>query len=465
MFNRKYYIPFFSFLLSCSFSSYAQIPSVGKLHISANHRFFVKDNGQPFFWLGDTGWLLFGKLNREETIRYLNDRQKKGFNVIQVMLLHSLFEANAYGDSALINGNVALPKVTKGHSFSDPKQYDFWDHVDYIIDEAAKRNIYIGLVPVWGSNVKAGGVSAAQAKIYAEWIADRFKNKPNIIWINGGDIKGSDSMNVWKTIGNTLREKDPNHLITFHPFGRTASSTWFHHEKWLDFNMFQSGHRSYEQDTSIGEHNFGPDNYKFVRIDYNLKPVKPTLDGEPSYEEIPHGLHDTTQPRWTDNDVRRYGYWEVFAGGAGYTYGDNSVMQMHKPSDKNVAYGSRFYWYEAIHHPGAGQMQYLKKLMLSKPYFDRIPDQSLINGNQGERYNYIAATRGKNYAFIYTCNGRNFKLNMGRIKGEKVRATWYNPGNGSKTTIGSFSNKGILPFNPPGKQKDGNDWVLILESI
>ena len=461
--GKTNYIRLFFICMFCiHVHAYAQY-KFSKLKVSPDRHYFITQNGDPFFWLGDTGWLLFGKLTREEAESYLEDRKQKGFNVIQVMVLHELIVVNAYGDSALINKNVATPKTTPGNNFLSKAQYDFWDHADHIIDLAAKKGLYMALVPVWGSNVKSGGVKMSDAKKYATWIVNRYKNKPNIIWLNGGDIKGKDSMNIWKSMGHAIRKTDPNHLITFHPFGRTTSSQWFHDEPWLDFNMFQSGHKSYDLDTAKKEHRFGPDNYKFVLIDYYKKPVKPTLDGEPSYEHIPYGLHDTSKPRWNADDVRRYGYWSVFAGGAGYTYGHNSVMQMHKPGDKEPAFGSNYYWYDAIDHAGAKQMVYLKKLILSKPYFERIPDQSLIAGRQGERYNYIAATRGKNYAFIYDYTGRDFEVNMGKINGQKVKATWYSPRNGSKKVIGSFLNKGILKFDPPGKEKEGNDWVLILE--
>ena len=110
---------------------------------------------------------------------------------------------------------------------------------------------------------------------------------------------GDDGMQIWNIIGNTLKKEDPGHLVTFHPFGRTQSSTWFHRAPWLDFNMFQSGHRDYAQDTSRIDLQYGEDNWKYARDDYGKIPVKPTLDGEPSYEGIPHGLHDTLQPRWT----------------------------------------------------------------------------------------------------------------------------------------------------------------------
>jgi len=451
------------FAVSFSSNGRAQTEKFSKLIVSPNGHYLMEKNGKPFFWLGDTGWLLFLKLNREEADKYLEDRRKKGFNVIQVMVVHSPGEVNVYGDSALINKNVTTPKVTPGNKFSNKSEYDFWDHVDYIIDKAAQKGLYIALVPVWGGNVKAGLVNQQQAKIYATWLANRYKNKPNIIWINGGDIPGSDSIKVWNTIGKTLDSIDKNHLITFHPRGRTISSLWFQNEKWLKFNMFQSGHRTYAQDTSSSEpFRFGEDNWKYVNLVFNKKPIKPVLDGEPSYEGIPQGLHDTSQPRWKAQDVRRYAYWSVFAGAAGFTYGDNAVMQFRKAGEKTGAYGANDYWFDAINDPGAGQMMWLKKLILSKSYFDRIPDQALI-ADQGERYDYIAATGGKNYAFFYDYTGRNFKVNMKEIPSVKVRASWYDPRNGNKTPIGIFSTDGIREFNPPGEKKDGNDWVLILE--
>jgi hypothetical protein len=449
--------------LSSTGRAQAEAKSMKALKVSENKRFLVDENGKPFFWLGDTGWLLFSKLNREEVDQYLTDRAQKGFNVIQVMVLHSLDAVNVYGDSALFNQNVATPMVTKGSDFGDSTEYDFWDNVDYVVDKAAGKGIYIGMVPVWGGNVLAGNITKEEAVKYAGWLANRYKNKPNIIWLVGGDVSGSDSLDIWNAIGSTINKIDANHLITFHPFGRTTSSLWFQNAKWLDFNMFQSGHRRYDQDDT--KWGFGQDNYKYVNHDYALKPVKPTIDGEPSYEGIPQGLHDTTQPYWRANDVHRYAYWSVFAGAFGFTYGANSVMQFYKPTDKRPSFGPREYWTEGIHLPGSGQMHHLKKLMLSHPYLERVPDPSLIAGENGSKYDYLAATRGNNYAFIYTYTGRNIHVQMGKISGDKIKASWYKPKDGTTIKIGDFENKGTHEFDPPGKPADGNDWVLVLDSL
>jgi hypothetical protein len=446
-------------LLLCFLHTDAQVK---QLKISANKRFFSTADGKPFFWLGDTGWLLFIKCKREDALQYLDDRKQKGYNVIQVMLVHDInLGVNAYGDSSLHNKDVSKPVITPDKSFEKPAEYDFWDHVDYIIDEAAKRGIYMALVPVWGGNIKH--VSVVQAKTYAAFLANRYKNKSNIIWLNGGDIKGGDALDKWNAIGRTIRSIDKNHLITFHPRGRNSSSAWFHNESWMDFNMFQSGHRSYVQDTSSNETlHYGEDNWKYVNDDYKLKPVKPTFDGEPSYEDIPYGLHEANQPYWKDYEIRRYAYWSVFAGACGFTYGHNSVMQFYTPGDSGISFFPKIKWQDGLKAQGAGQMQHLKKLILSKGYYERVPAQELVIDN-GKRYERVAATKGKDYALFYVYNGRKFKIATNKLKFNTSKASWFNPRTGEKEIITEHKNTTINNYDPPGEKENGNDWVLILE--
>lgn len=466
MMKSSTYVILFALIAIVACNNKQQGTSMQRLKVSDNGRFIVTEDAKPFFWLGDTGWLLFSKLTKEDIDHYLEDRQKKGYNVIQAMLLHTLKAKNVYGNSALEEGNVAKP-LLGDTTQEDSTRLAYWALVDYAVKKAAEKNIYLALVPVWGTNVKEGGVSTEQAKAYATFLANRYASAPNIIWLNGGDLKGSDSIQVWKTIGNTINQLDSNHLITFHPRGRTTSSEWFHEAPWLDFNMFQSGHRRYDQDTSADETNhYGEDNWRFVKGDYELKPTKPTIDGEPSYEGIPQGLHDPKEPRWTDKDVRRYAYWSVFSGAFGFTYGNNSVMQFLNESDTDstAAYGATERWQEAIKNPGAGQMQYLKELMLSKSFLDRVPDQSLLAEN-GEKYDYKVATRGEDYALIYTYNGGTIKINGGKLSANKLKASWFDPRKGEYTPIDEVANEGTQTFEAPGGKQDGNDWVLVLEAI
>ncbi len=234
--------------------------------------------------------------------------------------------------------------------------------------------------------------------------------------------------------------------MTFHPPGGNSSSKFVHEEDWLDFNMIQSGH-------GIGEKNF-----KKVENDYNLTPVKPVLDGEPRYEDHPKSFKPENG-YFDQADIRQAAYWGVFAGGFGITYGHHSIWSMTiEPGDYFI-----MIWQQAIDRPGGGQMQYLRKLIESRPFLERVPDQNLI-AKQYPGYNHLQACRGKDYAFIYTPAGLPIKIKMGIISGEKVKAHWYNPRNGEKIYIDEFDNSGERVFRTPAQGRD-NDWVLILDDL
>lgn len=446
-------------LLVETLSLQAQTKKLPYLKVSPDGHYLSTETGEPFFWLGDTGWLLMQKLNHQDVEKYLDDRKSKGFNVIQMMVLHDVNDVDFYQDKALTGGNIVAPYMTNGNEFADYIQYDYWDNVEWVVDACAKRGMYAALVPLWGSVVKQVKPSEAMIRIYMNLLCRKLEDKTNVIWLCGGDIQGDKFPEVWDAMAEAAKLHNPKQLVTFHPFGRTQSSTWFHDKAWLDFNMVQSGHRNYAQDST----GFGQDNWKYIKTDYYKTPTKPVLDGEPGYEGIPQGLHDTLQPRWTADDLRRYAYWSVFAGACGFTYGNNSVMQFYLPGAKDRAYGATEAWTLAINAVGAGQMQYLKKLILSKPYFERVPDTTMVIDN-GLKYDYVAACRAKNYALFYTYTGRHFKLNLSGLNASQFKAFWYNPRNGQISKPIKVDYATELEFNPPGEKADGNDWVLILET-
>ncbi len=77
----------------------AQLPP---LKVSENKRFLVTADGKPFFWMGDTGWELFHRLNKADAGSYFKKRSEQGFNVIQAVVLaelDGLHSPNANGDS------------------------------------------------------------------------------------------------------------------------------------------------------------------------------------------------------------------------------------------------------------------------------------------------------------------------------------------------------------------------------
>jgi hypothetical protein len=322
------------------------------------------------------------------------------------------------------------------------------------------------MVCIWGGLVKSGLMNVDEAKLYGKFLAERYKEKPNIIWMIGGDIPGNQNMDVWETLAKTIRNIDKGHLMTFHPRGRTMSATWFNDREWLDFNMFQSGHRRYGQRNGDAdypiEENTEEDNWRYVEKSLAMKPMKPVIDDEPIYENIPQGLHDVNEIRWNQHDVRRYAYWSVFAGAFGHTYGNNEIMQFIRPG-VNGAYGAdgrKKAWWDALEDPGFNQMIHLKNLMLSFPFFERIPDQSVIAGQNGERYDRAIATRGKDYLLVYNYSARPMEIDLTKVSGSKKNVWWYHPADGKLEYVGEFDNR-ITQFQYPCGYMSGNDRVLI----
>jgi hypothetical protein len=431
--------------------------SNGALQVSANHRYLQHKNGKPFFWLGETGWLLPERTDRDGVDFYLSQCAKNGFNVVQVQTINAVPAYNKYGQ----------PSMTDGFDFSNINQkgvYGYWDHMDYIVKTAEKNGIYIGMVCIWGGLVKAGKMDVNQAKKYGQFLAERYKDSPNIIWFIGGDMRGDIKKEVWEALANSIKAVDQNHLMTYHPFGATSSADWFNSADWLDFNMFQSGHRRYGQRKGDGNFNnmtnVEEDNWRYTEKALSMKPLKPIIDGEPSYEDIPQGLHDAIEPRWKDHDVRRYAYWSVFAGSFGHTYGHNSIMQFYRPG-LSPAYGAQRAWYDCLTDAGFTQMQYLKNLMLKFPYFERIPDQSIIKGEAGERYERLIATRGADYLLVYNYTGRNMHIDLSKISGKKKKCWWYNPRTGGYKYIGESDGNKILQITPEKENGEAKDFVFV----
>jgi hypothetical protein len=437
----------------------ALVAPLPRLRVSANARFLEKEDGTPFFYMADTAWELFHRLNRTEAVTYLQNRADRGYTAVQAVAvaeLDGVNTPNAQGDRPFLNNNPATPATTVGNDPNDATQYDYWDHVDFIVNEAEARGIYTALLPTWGSHVLSGVINTSNAQAYGQFLGSRYAGKP-IIWVLGGDRSPAGYEAVWRalakgiTLGVAGTEDYSRTLMTYHPPGSQKSSTWFHAEPWLDFNMQQNGHCA------------NTDVWNRISDDYARTPTKPTLDGEPLYEQHPICFNAGTYGYSNDYEIRKFAYWNVFAGAFGHTYGHHSVWQMYAPGRVAVN-GPQNYWYEAINQPGAAQMKFVRRLIESRPFLIRIPDMGVLASAAGSGTSRVQATRGSDgsYAFVYSASGQAFSVNMGKLSGGTVRASWYDPRNGASTVIGTFPNTGTQTFTPPSSGA-GNDWVLVLD--
>jgi hypothetical protein len=444
------------FTISVVLSTEAQnLAEKGPLRVSANQRYLQTADGQPFFWLGDTAWELFHRLNREEAIRYLTTRSEQGFTVIQAVALaelDGLHTPNPYGELPLQNDDPTQPREA------------YFQHVDYIIDQAAKLGLYIALLPTWGDKVFTDSwgkgpeiFTVANAKAYGRYLGARYRDRKNIIWIIGGDRnpRHAADVSIWRSLAEGVEEGTggpAQALMTFHPqpngLEDAGSAKWFHTDAWLDFNMFQTGH--------CRENNV----WDRIQVAYAKTPAKPVIDGETLYEDHPVCFNARDLGTSSAYDIRKHAYFDVLAGAFGHTYGCHDVWQMYAPGREPVN-GPHHYWYEALELPGATQVKYLRRLIESRPMFERIPDQSLIT-NARHAHDHIQASRGKDYAFIYSAQGKEIMVRMGKIAGTRLNVYWYNPRNGEVHSVAPVVNKGHMKFTPPSSGY-GQDWVLVLD--
>lgn len=424
-----------------------------RLKVSENKRFLVTEDGRPFFYLGDTAWELFHRLDREQAEKYLKDRAAKGFTVIQAVVLaelDGLHAKNAYGQTPLADDDPTKPNEK------------YFGHVDWVVDKAAELGLFVGMLPTWGDkwHDKNAIFAPQNAAAYGEWLGKRYKDRP-VIWILGGDRPADADRHkeVIRAMAGGLKKGDGgNHLMTFHPPGGTGSSQWFHGDDWLDFDMRQNGHQA----EFTGR-------YDKTRADYDRKPAKPVLDGEPVYEGHPVSFNARQIGHSIAADVRRPLYWDLFSGACGHTYGHHSVWQMYDKGRAPVN-DPLMTWEEALNEPGAGQMKHGRCLIESRPYLTRVPDDSVIvpdavaTSVPGAGTRRFVATRDEkgSYAMVYAPVGRAFTVRMDKVGGPKVRAWWFDPRDGKATEIGTFPNAGRHRFTPPAPGELA-DWVLVLD--
>lgn len=432
------------------------------LRVSDNGRFLATEDGKPFFYLGDTAWEIFHRLNHAEMDLYLRNRAAKGFTAIQAVLLaeiNGLTEPNALGELAVFDQDPARPNDK------------YFAHVDEVVRTAESLGLCMAMLPTWGSWVvkqdfhplfpPIQAFNEANAYTYGHYLGKRYAKWDNIIWVMGGDRPATDYEHVFEAMVKGIRESTGNkHLFTYHP-GGPSSSTYWHKSDWLDFNMFQSGHtrRAHR-------------NWQQIAKDYSLSPARPVLDGEPCYEEHPVGFN-IANGTFTDHDVRQAAYWSVFAGGCGVTYGCNAIWQMYDQNRKAINCPVRT-WKESLNLPGSSQMVHLRRLIESRPFFTRIPDQSIIQRDIGFDTDHMHATRDgtpghkdATWLAVYTPICRSPKIDSSVLPSDTIRYWWYDPRTGTPYPGGERPNEGTfsplwhsLPWHLP---QSGTDWVLVVD--
>jgi len=130
------------------------VPDEYALTASRDGHFFRQSDGSPFFWLADTAWLLFHRLNYTECEEYFSDRASKGYNVVLSVGFQQIGinSANRDGDLMFIGLDPMKP--------NEP----YWGYIDSIVELAWSKGIRIVMVPAWGGYIHPSSISNRRRK-------------------------------------------------------------------------------------------------------------------------------------------------------------------------------------------------------------------------------------------------------------------------------------------------------------
>ncbi len=389
------------------------------INVSSNGRYFVDRNGGPFFWQGDTEWELFHLFSAPDAKALLQKRRDQGFSVIQVMV------TGVYPEWGVMKGMKPW-KDTQAWLNNNPltPNEDYFKRVDAIIAMAAEYDMVLVIGVYHAVDQDKGRINVQNAKPWAKWLAQRYKNAKNVVWSMYPHAVASSKPVVRATVEGLLEGDGGAHLITMHPDPSPKSSSFMHTEPWLSFNTLQT----WSTDLT---------NYNMVRADYARIPARPVVNGEARYEE-----EDGTTPL----EVRRAGYWACLAGGF-YSYGHRDNW-MSPRTWRN--------WWDA---PGASQMKVLGSVFRSIEWWKLVPDQTiLVNGSKGD----VASRSAEgDWILAYLTGDDPVTCKLDRITASHSATGWWiDPLTGAKTKIGVFPASEDHTFSPPHGWQDA---ILLLE--
>ncbi|QSQ19081.1 DUF4038 domain-containing protein [Pyxidicoccus parkwayensis] len=423
----------------------------------AGLRYLVGQDNQPFLLHGDSAWSLFVGISKEDAELYLEDRRQKGFNTVVANLIEHKFAANAplnaYGVSPFTG---TLPSSTLA-DFTTPNEA-YFAHADWVIQKAAEKGIQILLLPAylgigggsegWYQELEANGTT--RLRTYGEFLGARYKDFPNILWVQGGDYSPpAAGKDLVRAIANGIKSRDANHLHSVHCAPSTSALAYWAGESWLDVDNVY---------TYPAEGNLASMVQSRALTEYQRASWLPFFLTESFYENE----HSTT----TQGRIRQQAYEALLSGGMGQVFGSNPIWNFNN----HPIFGTPIFWKDQLQARGSLDMVHVKALFSSRRWEKLVPDAAHTFltaglGTPGLDSTVAALAADGSFGLAYVPSLRTVTVDMSRLSGPAT-ARWFDPTQGTYVTVSGspFPNSGARTFTPPGNNGTGTgDWVLVLE--
>lgn len=405
----------------------------------AGQRYLVDQAGRPFLLHGEAAWTLLVQLTREEVERYLEDRQKRGFNTLLVDLLEVDLQAyRISGANSPRNAYGEAPFVVPG-DYTRPNE-KYFAHVDWVLERAVERGFLVLLTPSylgyeggnqgWYRVMRDNGPERLRA--YGRYLGMRYRNLPNIIWVHGGDYNPPERALI-QAIVDGIREMDSNKLHSFHGARGTAGRAFLGDATaWLNLNTI------YTDENGVVAAAYTE--YTTSSLPFFL--IEARYEGEGASEAV----------------VRAQAYQAMLSGACGQLMGNKPIWSFDPE------------WVQALDSPGTRSMTHMHSILDAVDWWRLRPvyDGFIVDGiGTGATRAVSAVTEDQRQAIIYVPSVREITLNTMSLIGPKLKARWIDPTNEHSVTIAGplFETSRHLKLRSPENNSSGyGDWVLVLES-
>ena len=481
----------FPLLISLALVAQAAAAPAYPLKPSANGRYLVDSSNVPFLIIGDAPHSILANLNNEDATRYLTNRGSNGFNALWIELLCDSYTGGAgtegspnYGRD--VNGNNPFTSTLPGgyYDLTTPNPA-YWSHVDYIVQTAAANGLQCVFTPLdqggWTQTSLRNGTNRCYQ--YGQFLGNRYKNSPNIIWNLGNDFQNWATQQndaVILAIADGIESVDTNHLMTIELNFMVSESQ--DDPNWIS------------RITANAVYTYYP-TYDETLVAYNKPNIMPVLFLEEHYE-----YENLGGEFGTPNVLRRQEYWSLTSGAlAGHMYGNHYTWTFTsgwqylqtkgvRQYFKNFFSSGNWYnlstwtfasgWQSHLQTTGTRELMYFKNFFSSCKWYNLIPDQShtLLTAGYGtytpggnvsdSDYATAAKTPDGTLAVVYTPVRHTLTIALNNFS-SRVTTRWYDPTADTFVAIpGSpFPNSGSHNFTTPGNNSRGDpDWVLLLQA-
>jgi len=442
------------------------LPSAAPLlQLSSNGRYLVAaGTNQPFYMIGDSPWEMSTNITEAEAQSYFNQRASQGFNTVIIQATNDVYtgaaEAHPPADTS---GDLPFATLADGNFDLSKPNPVYWQHIQNLVTMAENDGIEVILFPAfygtkifaddydWGTEFNDPANTAnnnASIRAWGQYLGQTFVNDNNIIWAVGGDynsLENSASDGQLGALLQGIQQYDTRHLTTMEGwdgYNSSAPRTAFDNTNLRQYMTLDGVYVSHTRPFS-----------SLFQQEYNAG-NSPTFLIESTYEDNGTNTGGTTLP-----DIRHEAYVDFLSGTTGYMFGNDLIWE----------FGTG--WQQQMTSPGAQEMTYFGDLVNSLPWYNLTPDW---NGTV-----FQGVSTSTDYVGEYAADGslaiayqpstgtgsQSFTVNMSKFSGP-VTAQWFDPTNGTYTTIGTgLANSGTMTFNSPSTNSGGqNDFVLILKA-